>query len=163
MTKLFLGLAIIAFTTFCGYLLTKKHRKRHTFFTQFTEFNERFLSEIAYFKRPVGEFLAKKSYRGEFAEFLELYYKNIANPQAIQTALFTDDYAFLNKEEKTVIFDYFFSLGKGNAISQSAYFNGMKVTLKTLKENAEKDNKRYGDLFIKLGFLCGLLILILIV
>ena len=69
----------------------------------------------------------------------------------------------LKKEEKTVVFDYFFALGKGNAISQSAYFNGMKATLKTLTEGAEKENKRYGDLFIKLGFLCGLLILILIV
>lgn len=163
MTKFFLGLAIIGFTTFCGYLLTKKYRKKYAFFTQFTEFNERFLSEIAYFKRPVGEFLSKKSYKGEFAEFLEFYYKNITNPQAIQTALFTEEYGFLKKEEKTVVFDYFFALGKGNAISQSAYFNGMKATLKTLTEGAEKENKRYGDLFIKLGFLCGLLILILIV
>jgi hypothetical protein len=138
--KFFVGIALVAFTSYCGYFLAGKYRKRGLFFAQFQEFNERFLSEIAYFKRPVGEFLAKKSYRGEFAEFLELYYKNIANPQAIQTALFTVDYAFLNKEEKMVIFDYFFSLGKGNAISQSAYFNGMKVTLKTLIENAEKDN-----------------------
>ena len=30
-------------------------------------------------------------------------------------------------------------------------------------EQAEKEDKRYGDLFIKLGFLCGLLFLILII
>ena len=46
MLKLLSGIAIIAFTTFCGYFFSKKYRQRKIFFAQFKEFNERFLNEI---------------------------------------------------------------------------------------------------------------------
>ena len=57
LAKFFLGLAIIAFTTYCGYLLSNKYRTRKAFFVQFFEFNERFLSEINYLKRPLFQFI----------------------------------------------------------------------------------------------------------
>ena len=163
MTKLLLGLAIIAFTTFVGYLLTKKYRKRKIFFTQFYDFNHRFLNEIAYFKRPVGEFISKYTYKGEFDELLKKYTKNISTPFFMENLLKTDDFSFLTSDEKRIVIDYFLTLGKGNTTTQTAYYNGVKESLNSLKIQSEKENKRYGDLFIKLGFLCGLFILILII
>ncbi len=163
MTKLLLGLAVIAFTTFIGYLLTKKYRKRKSFFSQFYDFNNRFLNEIAYFRRPVGEFIAKYPYNGEFNEFLKGYLKNINAPFGIETLLQTDDFSFITKDEKQLIIDYFSTLGKGGIATQTAYYNGVNETLKSVKLQTEQENKRYGDLFIKLGFLCGLFVLILII
>ena len=54
MIKFILGVAIICFTSFCGYVLAKKYRQRKNFFSQMNEFNERFLSEIAYYRRPIN-------------------------------------------------------------------------------------------------------------
>ena len=66
MTKFLFGIVMIAFTSFCGYLLARKYRQRKLFFRQLYEFNERFLTEIAYYRRPIQEFAAKYTYRGEY-------------------------------------------------------------------------------------------------
>ena len=163
MIKFLLGLSVVAFTTFIGYLLTKKYRRRKVFFTQFYDFNTRFLNEISYFKRPIVEFVSKYAYKGDFDDFLRGYIKNLSTPLRIEDLLKTDDFSFLNKDDKQFVFDYFLNLGKGNSNTQNTYYNGIKERLKSLKEQAEKEDKRYGDLFIKLGFLCGLLFLILII
>ena len=162
MTKFFLGLAIVAFTSFCGYVFTKKYRKRKSFFSQLSEFNERFLSEISYYRRPINEFVSKYTYKGEFDEFLRGYFSNIQEPSALDNVLEDDMFSFLTNEEKGYIYDYFSMLGKGNSEAQKAYFSSVKDGLVKLKTLAETDVKRYGDLYVKLGFLCGLLILILI-
>lgn len=73
MIKFILGVAIVCFTSFCGYLLAKKYRQRKSFFVQMNEFNERFLSEIAYYRRPIKEFSEKYEYKGEFDELLSSF------------------------------------------------------------------------------------------
>ena len=60
LTKFFFGIAIIAFTTYCGYLLSKKYRRRKVFYEQFYTFNERFLNEITYYKRPLIEWISER-------------------------------------------------------------------------------------------------------
>ena len=68
---------------------------------------------------------------------------------------------FLTAEEKNVVEDYFLMLGKGDSASQKTYFSAMKERLISLKDEAVNAHKRYGDLYVKLGFLCGLFLLIL--
>ncbi len=164
MIKFFLGIAIVAFTSYCGRLLSKKYRQRKEFFKQLKEFNERFLSEISYYRRPLQEFVSSRAYQGEFQLLLEDYFSGISE-RAPKENIITDDgaYSFLSKEEKGTVEDYFSMLGRGDSISQKGYFSSIKERLSALQEEAEKTAKRYGDLYVKLGFLCGLLILILIV
>lgn len=164
MLKFLLGIAIVAFTSFCGYLLAKKYRQRRLFFSQFREFNERFLSEIAYYRRPIREFAAGYSYRGEFNDLLGDFFDGI-DDRSPNARAFTDfpAYGFLKTEEKSIVEDYFLMLGKGDSASQKGYFTAVKDTLNKLQTESETACKRYGDLYVKIGFLCGLLILILIV
>ena len=77
--KFFVGIAIVAFTSFCGYLLAGKYRKRGLFFREFQEFNERFLSEISYYRRPIKQFLGKYAYRGEFSMLVSELLSGIEN------------------------------------------------------------------------------------
>ncbi len=159
MLKFLLGLCIVGFTTFCGYLLSKKYRKRKLFFKEWREFNERFLTEISYSRRPLKGFISAYAYQGEFDELLREYSSKLEEGGVPKK----EGYPFLREEEGRMIEDYFSMLGRGNAASQAGYFSSVKGKLSTLAEGAEKDSKRYGDLYIKFGFLCGLLILILIV
>ena len=62
-----------------------------------------------------------------------------------------------------MIEDYFFMLGKGDSASQKGYFSSLKDTLVKLENETKIEAKRYGDLYLKIGFLFGLLVLILIV
>ena len=164
MVKFLLGIAIVAFTSYCGFVLAKKYRKRKLFFAQFKEFNERFLSEVSYYRRPLGEFASKYVYKGEFQNFLHNFFAEIDElSQSSEREITFDDCEFLSGEDKDVIEDYFKMLGKGDSASQKTYFTAAKERITKLSADAENEYKKYGDLYVKLGFLCGLLILILII
>ena len=159
-----MGIAIVAFTTLCGYILSKKYRQRKQFFRQLFEFNERFLNEIAYYRRPIRDFIAMYSYHGEFHDFLQAYVMHLEKTGSTRVALLdTAEYSFLKEDEKNLITDYFFMLGKGDSGSQKGYFSSVKELLGKWQINAMETAKKYEDLYIKLGFLCGLFILILII
>ena len=164
MLKFFVGIAVVAFTSLCGYLMAGKYRKRGLFFAQFQEFNERFLSEIAYYRRPIRQFFGKYSYKGEFAILLTEFLFCLENEENFgQKILEYDTFQFLKKEDKEILCDYFLMLGKGDSAAQKGYFSAVKERLLSLRAEAQKEEKRYVDLFVKLGFLFGLFILILIV
>ncbi len=164
MIKFMLGVAIVAFGSFCGYFLAKKYRLRRDFFKQLWEFNERFLSEISYYRRPIQEFIAVYSYHGEFNELLKDYFTDFDERAPDERILAeTTKYDFLTAEEIRSVEDYFLMLGKGDSSSQNAYFSSVKSALADMKSQAEEKAKKYGDLYVKIGFLCGLFILILIV
>ncbi len=163
MVKFLLGIAIVAFTSFCGRLLAKKYRQRKLFFKQMQEFNERFLSEISYYRRPVREFISSYAYKGEFQQLLRDYFFAIDEKLGVLSLAEETQYSFLKEEEKRTVENYFLMLGKGDSSSQKGYFTSLKGRLSVLQEETEKEEKKYGDLYVKLGFLCGLLILILII
>ena len=162
--KFLLGLIIVAFTTLCGYLLTRKYRQRRLFFTQFREFNEHFLTEIIYSRRPIVEFVAGYSYKGEFNQLLETYFASFQTRTTKATPFPWQDSkcSFLKKEEKSLIEDYFATLGKGDSNAQKSYFSSLKDRLSSMQADAENACRKHGDLYIKIGFLCGLFILVLI-
>ncbi len=162
MVKFLLGCAIVAFASAFGRLLAKKYRQRKLFFKQLREFNERFLSEIAYERRPLKAFLNAYSYQGEFAQLLRGYYAALEE-DAPAGASVCEEISFLSEEEKRTVDDYFLMLGRGDSVAQRGYFSAAKERLVAMQTTAEVEEKRYGDLYVKLGFLCGLLILILIV
>ena len=153
--KLLLGIAIVAFGSYCGFILSGKYRKRKLFFAHLKEFNERFLSEVSYYRRPLKEFCSQYDYKGEFEELDKISHG--------EKDVDFSGCEFLTQEDKTVVADYFKMLGKGDSGSQKAYFSASKDRLSKLYSEAELAYKKYGDLYIKLGFLCGLLLLILMI
>ncbi len=164
MIKFLLGVAVVAFTSFCGWLLSKKYRQRKDFFKQLKEFNSRFLSEISYTRRPLREFAQTYAYRGEFKGFLFDFFRCLERSVPLEGGFCRRErYPFLTEEEGRLLEGYFSMLGKGDSASQKGYFSSMSDKLSILQQESEKDAKRYGDLYVKIGFLCGLLVLILIV
>ena len=154
---------MVAFTAFCGYLLSKKYRQRKLFFLQLKEFNGRFLNEISYYRRPIAEFVSGYSYQGEFQTLLVLFFEKIKERSASEKVFLDDEeFAFLTRDEKRLVEDYFQMLGKGDSKSQKDYFSSVKDCISKLQTETETDCKKYGDLYVKIGFLCGLLILIII-
>ena len=73
MVKIVLAILIVLFGSFCGFILTKKYRKKRQFYVQLNDFNERFLNEIAYYRRPIFEFASKYQFKGEFLSLLNDY------------------------------------------------------------------------------------------
>ena len=125
MLKFFLGIAIVALTSLIGHLLARKYRQRKDFYVQFSEFNERFLSELAYRRRPIRDFFASYPYQGEFSALLQAFFDTIDK----HTPFDAPEYTFLNKEESGFIRDYFSMLGRGDSLSQRGYFSSVKSNL----------------------------------
>ena len=164
MAKIVLSAAIVVFTSFCGYLFTKRYRRKKLFFSQWNDFNDYFLNEIVYYRRPLGEFIRTHTFSGGFAHLIDAYLLRLKQGDSTWGVAFAvPELDYLNKEEKTAIDDYFQMLGKGDSSSQKVYFSSIKEQILTQRKAAEEACKRYGDLYIKLGFLCGLFIVILIV
>ena len=127
-------------------------------------FNERFLSELTYFRRPIQEFVFSYTYRGEFLQLLCDYINgNKKKNVSVQEILKKDAYSFLKTDEKNIVSNYFSMLGRADSVAQRNYFTSMKEILKFSETEAIKNNQKYGTLYIKLGFLIGVLIVILII
>lgn len=161
LVKTVLCLTLLFFTSSVGYAFASKYRKRKQFFTQFNEFNQKFLQELAYCKRPLKEFLELYVYKSDFLALLEEYRKKIGEDN------FFNEYfslnTFLTLEEEKFIIEYFKQLGKGDTDSQKSLFSNRAKELELMKNNAEKEHKKYAELYVKLGVLVGLAIIIIII
>ncbi len=151
--KLLLCGLMIAFCTALGYLAAEKYRSRKKFFSQFELFNARYLTELAYARKPLEVFLREYSYTGDFQKLISALQKRGELPA----------HGFLTKEEQGDTENYFSMLGKGDTASQEAYFSSKKGWLAEKKKKAEEEAKARGELYVKLGLLAGLAFVILIV
>ena len=164
MLKFIVGTAIVAFSSFCGYKFAGKYRRKKQFYKQFCVFNERFLEELSYARRPIGEILSKGVYTGEFQILLCAFVSYLQNnDKDFFLTLNEGPFSFLTEDEKMELCDYFLTLGKGDSKAQKGYFLSVKERIEKRRLDAEEKCKRYADLYVKLGFLCGLFILILII
>ena len=112
--KFIFGATMVAFTTFCGYLFARKYRQRKLFFAQFSEFNDRYISEISYSRRPIKTFISAYAYKGEFDTFLRKYFEVLESGQTRMHGFdFKTELSFLKQEERQIVLDYFIMLGKG--------------------------------------------------
>ncbi len=152
--KLFLGCAVVAFCVFGGYLAGGKWRARKRFFEQFARFNERYLTELDYSRKPLSAFLEGQDYAGEFKRAADALKKREAPDFSRDT--------FLTAEERTETENYFGTIGKGDTLSQRNYFAAKRKWLETKKEESEGEAKKRGALYLKLGLLAGLAVVILI-
>ena len=127
-------------------------------------FNEKFLNEVAYYKRPLSEFVQLNSRKDEFGLFSKFFLDGLGDRDVrINCQKYLEALGCFSGDEREFILGYFFSLGKEDSSAQAKYFTAMKSVLVEYMGNAKEDYERYGKLYVKLGFLCGLTILILII
>ena len=161
MVRFLVGVLLVVFSTFCGNLLSVRYKRRKVFFQQAAAFNEGFLEEIVYTKRPFEEFCQKRRFTGEFAQLLSDELARRARKRT--TPLDLSECTYLDRDERTFFSEYFSAFGRGDSLSQKGYFTQAGNRLQALKIKAEDESKKYVELYTKMGFLCGLAILIILI
>ena len=152
--KVLVAALTVAFSTALGYFLAGKYRARKLFFSELLRFNERYLAELSYERRPLGSFLRETDHAGEFGKIIAAFReKRIVELNC----------NFLTREEKTEIENYFRQLGRGDAHTQTAYFSAQAGMLSGWKSASEKEAKVRTELYLKLGLLAGLALVVLVV
>ena len=67
----------------------------------------------------------------------------------------------LDGKDGEVIADYFVNLGKSDAMSQIDYLNGRKEQLVRYRDESQTSYKKYSSLYVKIFFMLGVLMAVL--
>ena len=127
-------------TASIGVLLSANRKKRMQVFAELYEFNEQLILTLK-FSRAAIEKVASN-------------FKFV--PQILEGAI------PLSGEDGKFILDYKENLGKTDALSQIDYLSERKIFLKKYKEESFADYKKYSSLYVKIFFLIGVLLAVLL-
>ena len=73
------------------------------------------------------------------------------------------DFDYLTDDEKKFLGDYFRMVGGSDAASQKTYLSALRKDIEERRSASGEIYKKYFALYLKLGFLAGLVLVILIV
>ena len=156
MIKIFLCILLVVLCTAFGWFLTRKHKQRKVFFYNLSLFNDRLINEVSYTKMPLTEFMNKYTFEGDFAKLLSEKKENGFRGTECE-------FAYLTEDDKNFVRDYFSMVGKSDAASQKAYLTSVRADTERLKKESDENYKKYFNLYVKLGFLFGLMLVVLLV
>lgn len=127
-------------TTALGVFLAANKKKRMTVFSELYEFNEKLLMNLKFQRAPINKV-------AEGFKFV---------PEILSGKKFFDG------KDAEIISDYAVNLGKSDAASQIDYLNARKATLTKCRDDSFSDYKRYSSLYVKIFFMVGVLMAVLL-
>ncbi len=127
-------------TSSIGVFLSANKKKRMAVFAELYEFNEELLLNLKFTRAPVAEIAKKYKFMPDILGGKQL----------------------LEGEDGDIIRDYAKNLGKSDAISQIDYLNDRKSVLSKRREESAETYKKYSSLYIKIFFLLGVLLAVLL-
>ena len=140
MIKILILLAVVALTNSLGIFLSANKKKRMSVFSELYEFNEQLILTLKF----------SRSSMDKIAEPFK-YMPKILNGENV-----------LSGNDGKIVNDYLENLGKTDALSQIDYLSERKSVLKKYKEDSFSDYKKYSSLYVKIFFLIGVMVAVLL-
>lgn len=150
--RLALGIIVLVLSTYIGYATSKKYSVRKGYYSAFLEFNKRLKNEISFSQQTLLKII--KNVKDE-----NCFYVAIKDVIIDKKSLDLSDKIF-SEEEQAFLSNYLSVIGKGDRQSQLKYVETVESQITEYLKNANEDEKKYKVLFIKLGFLIGLMFLV---
>ena len=126
--------------TSIGPFLSANKKKRMLVFSELYEFNEQLILTLKFSRSSMDK---------------------IASPFNFVPQILNGECP-LSGDDAEFIRDYTLNLGKTDALSQVDYLTERKTVLKKYKEESFADYKKYSSLYVKIFFLIGVLIAVLL-
>ena len=133
-------IAVAGLTTSIGVFLSANKKRRMQIFAELYEFNEQLLLNLKFSRQA----LDKIAQNFKFV------------PEILQGKILLDG------RDGEVIGEYVFNLGKSDALSQIDYLNERKAILAKCRDESAENFKKYSSLYIKIFFLLGVLMAVLL-
>lgn len=149
------GIIAIALSTFVGYYLSSKWTDKKEFYSDFLAFHSNALKEIEFSKKTLIEISSKFSEEKDFGKVLK---SKLTTPNELN---FKPKY--LTEDEIKYLEDYFSALGKGDERSEANFLKGETEAISNKASEATLNEKKYKKLYLKIGFLLGLMIFIVLI
>jgi hypothetical protein len=152
--NLILGICVLIISTYFGTCFSKKYTERKVFYNDFNEFNNSVKNEINYSQNTIMTILSKNN------EQKSDFY--ITTKSFFDKGDISFEKKYISKDEKNFFIDYLKTIGNGDRITQTKFVESASEQLKDKLKSAENDEKKYKKTYIKLGFLIGLISLIIL-
>lgn len=130
----------MALTTSIGTFLSANKKKRMLVFAELYEFNEQLILNLKFLRSSIDK---------------------VASPFKYVPKILNGECP-LAGEDGELIRDYTENLGMTDALSQVDYLSERKTLLKKYKEESFADYKKYSSLYVKIFFLIGVMIAVLL-
>lgn len=140
MIKILILIAVVILTTWIGTFLSSNKKKRMQVFAELYEFNEQLILNMNYSRLSIAKIASPFKFIPEILSG--------KNP--------------LSGNDGEIIRDYTENLGMTDALSQVDYLTERKTLLKKYKDESFSDYKKYSSLYVKIFFLIGVMIAVLL-
>lgn len=150
---LILGGILLCFSTLIGYILSGKFTDKQSFYYNFITFNSKLKNELHFGQSTLISIIKDID---KDSDFYKLFYRCVIENK---------DYYninYLSKKENDYFKMYLQDVGKGDVKSQIEYLENINKTITLEYDKILEQNKKYKTLYIKMGFLIGLILLILV-
>lgn len=154
--KIFIGIFITVLCTIIGFFLSTKYSNKKKFYLDFYEFNNIIKREIKFTQKTIISLI--ENYKYDNSLFYSYMYKFFIekNGQEIEC-----DY--IDENEKNFFLEYVKTIGTSDVYTQEKYLENINDYLKEKKQKSIDDEIKYKKLYIKLGFLIGLILFIIVI
>lgn len=150
--KLFVGLILLVLCTFLGYIQSGKYVDRRKYYNDFLSFINRLKQEVSFGQATIQEII-KNVDNNDFYSLLDNFFRYNNNRIS---------YSYLNDNDKNLFLDFVEKIGQSDSKTQLNYLNEIELIISNEYTKACENEKIYKKLYVKISFLVGLMLLILV-
>lgn len=154
--KIFFGVLSVFLCVAVAYKMSDKYIERRKFYESFNDFNKKLKNEVYFTRKTIVSVLEENQNKNDFfyKSVREYYHNNKKRIRNIKV---------FSEEESDFFNKYLDVLGVSDGISQINHIEAAENYISEKLNQSIENEKKYRSLYIKLGFLLGLLIFILII
>lgn len=160
----FILLGVIVFI--CGYIgygLSRYYFSRVKLFMSLINFTEKLDTDINFGKAKLLKIIEDfKCESKDLKKILNGYILCLNEGKSCTEDMVFKDIKILKDGEKNVILNFLLELGKLDVFNQTKQIENSKLRFKEILEGCNEEKKKYGNLYLKLGIILGLLIALIL-
>lgn len=165
MKFILVGVVLIGMT-YLGFGLSKYYRKRKRFFEDMVFLCGKLCVEISFSSDSLSAIIQNSmdNFSKDFKNMLKGYLDYLGkNGSEISVESLFGKSTLIKDDEKELFLNFFKNLGRLDASNQVQEIENFKEKFGEIKSHADDDNKKFGNLSLKLMMLLGILVVIILI
>ena len=158
-----LGLCLLGVGIFAGSKFSYKYKKHLYFLQDFYNFLDYTQNNVNFLQDNIKCIISSKQdmYHSEFNDFLDKLQKDLS-----KSNIYIDDLinnGAIKNDEKQYLIKFFNEFGRLDVETQIASISQIKLGLDIYLKEAQEKDRKFGVLYKKLGIMCGLAMLVIVI
>ncbi|MGN1163107.1 MAG: hypothetical protein ACI4T2_04255 [Christensenellales bacterium] len=164
MIKVLLVIIVICGFVYVGFGISNYYKKREEFFAGLIILCDRVRADIDFSNKNLISIFQTLNFEGNLKKLVANYCEYLQNKDIdISAKHIFHGIWILKDEEKNVISDFFARLGRHDCDNEIKLIDDFKNIIEPMSQSASQDKSKYGKMSVKISFLLGLMVAILIV